>query len=115
MVDDPERLPQAKRVEGLRAARTAYVRRIDAAAVGLASLRLGAGREKKGETIDHATGIVLRAKVGDRVAKGDAYAEIHQDGQPGDAEAVELVRGAYAWGRERVPRPRLVLGSLATR
>ena len=78
-------------------------------------MRLGAGREKKGEVVDHATGVVLHAKVGDRVAKGDVYAEVHRDDRAGDREAIELVRKAYRWRRERAPRPKLVLGRIASR
>ncbi|TMB75982.1 MAG: thymidine phosphorylase, partial [Chloroflexi bacterium] len=44
MVDDPSRLPRAPRVETLRAPRTAYVASLDAEQVGIASVRLGAGR-----------------------------------------------------------------------
>ncbi|MBI2773460.1 MAG: thymidine phosphorylase [Chloroflexi bacterium] len=113
MVDDPSRLPRARTVEALRAERAAFVGRVDAAAVGLATVRLGAGRERKGEAIDHAPGVVLVKKIGDRVAKGETYAEVHRSGHPGDAEAVELVRGAYAWSRGRVTPPKLVLGRIA--
>lgn len=113
MVDQPERLPRAKKLVPLEATRTAHVAGIDAAAVGLASVRLGAGRERKGDPIDHATGVVLRAKVGDRVAKGETYAEIHTNGR-GDAEATELVRGAFAWTRGAVKRPKLILGRIAS-
>jgi pyrimidine-nucleoside phosphorylase len=115
MVDDPSRLPRARTREVLRGERTGYVARIDAAAIGLASVHLGAGREKKGEPVDHATGIVLRAKVGDLVAKGEPYAEIHRNGRPGDREAIDLVRGAFTWRRTPVPRPKLVLGRIASR
>jgi len=114
MVDEPTRLPRAKSVRTLTAERGGYVARIDALRVGLASVRLGAGREKKGDAIDHATGIVLRAKVGDRVAKGEAFAEVHANGRPGDAEAIEMVRGAFTWRRERVAPPKLVLGRIAS-
>jgi pyrimidine-nucleoside phosphorylase len=114
-VDDPSRLPHAREVETLRAERTAYVARLDAAAIGLASVRLGAGREKKGEPIDHATGVVLHAKVGDHVMKGEPYADVHHSGAPGDGEALDLVRGAFTWRRERVARPKLVLGRVASR
>src|SRR5206468_2890153 len=69
-VDDPAKLPRAPRVETLRATRTAYVSAITADQIGIASVRLGAGREKKGDPIDHRTGIVLHAKVGDRVERG---------------------------------------------
>jgi pyrimidine-nucleoside phosphorylase len=115
MVDDPSRLPRARRVEPLRADRTGHVAKVDAAAIGLAVVRLGAGREKKGDPVDHATGVVLHAKVGDRVTKGDVYAEVHRDDRPGDREAIELVRRAYTWRRDRTARPKLVLGRIASR
>lgn len=114
LVDEPGRLPAARHTDVLAAERTAYVAGVDAGAIGLASVRLGAGREKKGQPIDHATGIVLRATVGDRVARGDAYAEIHRNGRPGDAEAAQIVRRAFTWRRDRVSRPKLVLGRLAS-
>jgi pyrimidine-nucleoside phosphorylase len=114
MVDDPGRLPRAPHVETLRAARTAYVKRIAADEIGSASVRLGAGREKKGDPIDHRTGIVLHAKVGARVERGATFAEVHHAGRPGDTAAVEQVRGAFAWrARPVAPRP-LVLGRIAS-
>jgi len=113
MIDDPGRLPRAPHVETLRATRTAYVRRIAADAVGIASVRLGAGREKKGDPIDHRTGVLLHAKVGARVERGAAFAEVHHAGRPGDAAAIEQVREAFAWSARPVARPRLVLGRVA--
>jgi thymidine phosphorylase len=113
MVDEPGRLPSATTVLALEATRIAHVAGIDAAAVGRASVLLGAGREKKGDPIDHATGVVLRAKVGDRVPKGQVYAELHTSGR-GDAEATELLRGAFAWSRGAVKAPRLMLGRIAS-
>jgi pyrimidine-nucleoside phosphorylase len=113
MVDDPGRLPRAPHVETLRATRTAYVRRIAADAVGIASVRLGAGREKKGDPIDHRTGILLHAKVGARVERGAAFAEVHHAGRPGDAAAIEQVREAFAWNARPVARPKLVLARVA--
>jgi pyrimidine-nucleoside phosphorylase len=114
MVDDPSRLARATRVETLVAQRTAYVGGLDAGRIGLASMRLGAGREKKGDAIDHATGIVLRAKVGDRVAKGEPYADVHLNGRPADAEAIEMVKRAFTWRATRVAPPKLVLGRIAS-
>jgi len=76
MVDDPGRLPRAPHVETLHATSTAYVKRIAADEIGAASVLLGAGRETKGDPIDHRTGIVLHAKVGARVERGAAFAEV---------------------------------------
>ena len=115
LVDEPSKLPRAPRVETLRASRTAYVSAIAADQVGIASVRLGAGREKKGEAIDHRTGIVLHAKVGDRVERGEPYADVHVAGKPADADAVAMIRGAFRWSARRVPRRRLLLGRIASR
>jgi len=113
-VADPSRLARAKTVTTLTSGRIAYVARLDAHDIGLASVRLGAGREKKGDPIDHATGIVLRAKPGDRVAKGEPYAEVHASGRSGDAEAIRMVERAFTWRATRGARPRLVLGRIAS-
>ena len=113
MVDEPDRLPGAPRVEVLRAKRTAYVRRIAADEIGIASVRLGAGREKKGDPIDHRTGIVLRAKVGTRVERGAAFAEVHHADRTADASAIEQVRNAFGWSARPVAARKLVLGRIA--
>ena len=115
MVDDPSRLPRAPRVETLRARRTAYVRRVNAEGIGIASVHLGAGRETKGDPIDHRTGIVLHAKVGDRLERGQSFADVHVAGRPGDAAAIEEIRASFQWSSARVPRRRLFLGRIAGR
>ena len=115
MVDDPARLPRAPRVETLIAPGTAYVAAIDAETIGVASVHLGAGRGKKGDPIDHRTGIVLHCKVGDRVERGQPIADVHVAGRPEDASAIAEVRGAFAWKGARVRPRRLFLGRIAGR
>jgi pyrimidine-nucleoside phosphorylase len=114
MIDDPGRLPRAPHVETLRATRTAYVKRIAADEIGVASVRLGAGRERKGDPIDHRTGIVLHAKVGARVERGAAFAEVHHASQPADPLAIAQVRAAFAWSTGPVEPRKLVLGRIAS-
>src|SRR2546425_649842 len=58
---------------------------------------------------------VLHAKVGDRVERGQTYADVHLAGKPGDADAIAMVRDAYRWSARRVPRRRLILGRIASR
>jgi pyrimidine-nucleoside phosphorylase len=115
MIDDPAKLPRAPHAQTLSAPRTAYVAAIAADRVGIASVHLGAGREKKGEPIDRRTGIVLHAKVGDRVERGQPYADVHVAGRPGDADAIAMVRDAFRWSARRVPPRRLILGRIASR
>jgi pyrimidine-nucleoside phosphorylase len=112
MVDDPTRLPRAPQVETLKATRSAFVSAVDAEQVGLASVHLGAGREKKGGPIDHRTGVVLLAKVGDRVERGQPFADVHVAGRPGDADAIQQIRRAFRWTPRRVARRKLILGRI---
>jgi thymidine phosphorylase len=76
-VDNPERLPSASHVETVLSRRRGYLRAVDARAIGLAAVGLGAGRSKKGDPIDPAVGVVVHRKVGDRVDRGDALFTIH--------------------------------------
>ena len=113
MVDDPARLPHAPHVETLRAPRAGYVRAVAADAVGQASVRLGAGRQKKGEPIDHRTGVILAAKIGARVERDAPFAQVHHAGRPGDEVAIEQVRRAFTWSVRPVPAHKLVLGRVS--
>ncbi|MBD0339219.1 MAG: pyrimidine-nucleoside phosphorylase, partial [Thermoleophilia bacterium] len=86
-----------------------YVTGLSAVRIGLAALHLGAGRRTKDDEIDHAVGIVCRAKRGDRVGAGDVLAEVHAGGDV----PVDEVLAAYELGDEP-PRPRpIVLETLA--
>ena len=51
-----------------------YITENDAEKIGTASVLLGAGREKKGDALDYAAGIILHKKRGDRVRRGDVLA-----------------------------------------
>lgn len=43
----------------------------------MAAVHLGAGRRTKEDEIDHAVGVVVRAKRGSRVEEGTVLADIH--------------------------------------
>ena len=51
--------------------------RVDAEGYGSAALLLGAGRSKKEDSIDYTAGILLSAKTGDTVRKGDVIATLY--------------------------------------
>jgi thymidine phosphorylase len=91
------------------APRDGVVARVGAIAVGVAALRLGAGRRTKDDAIDHAVGVVCRAKRGDRVAAGEPLAEVHALDDQSAAEAAAAVRAAYELADEAPPaRPVLL-------
>ncbi len=108
VVEHPELLPRASLVEPLLAPRGGYVAGIDAEAVGLTVVALGGGRAKKGDSIDHAVGVVLHRKVGDAVQAGEPLLTIHANDPAKLAEARERLLAAYTWSDTPVPKPRLV-------
>lgn len=112
-VEDSSRLPQAPIRDVIAAPRSGYITGIDAERVGMASVHLGAGRLKKGDPIDPAVGLMLRAKVGDQLTAGEPLVEVHAR----NAEQVAAIRdellGAYAWGDEAPQRTPLVLETVA--
>ena len=76
-VDYPEKLPQAPVVESVYSEKSGYIKEFNARIVGEVSVEMGAGRAKKEDKIDHAVGLVIQKKVGDRVEVGDLLFTIH--------------------------------------
>ena len=91
----------------------AYVQAIDAEAVGLAGVALGAGRTRKEDAIDPVAGIFLDKKIGERVAPGEPFIS-YSEPRGGDAAAVRRdverrLRDAYTFGPEPPPPRPLIL------
>jgi thymidine phosphorylase len=59
--------------------------------------------------------VVLHAKVGDRVERGQPYAEVHVAGRPADDGAIEEIRSSFRWTARPVKPRRLILGRIASR
>jgi pyrimidine-nucleoside phosphorylase len=102
-------LPTAPVVRDAPAPESGFVPRIATTNVGLASLHLGAGRTTKDDVIDHAVGLVCRAKRGDRVEQGDPLATIHaRDETAADCAAAEI-QACYTIGPEEPESRPIVL------
>jgi pyrimidine-nucleoside phosphorylase len=112
-IDDPSRLPQARWVGMLEAPRSGYITGIHAEKVGIASVRLGAGRARKGDPIDPAVGFVLQAKVGDHVEADQPLIEIHARTAKAGKAVRSALLSAYTWSDTPVPAPPLLLGSVS--
>jgi pyrimidine-nucleoside phosphorylase len=69
-IDRPEKLPAAKYESTVKSPTSGWISTLNARLVGEAAVLLGAGRAKKGDSIDPAVGIQVEAKVGDQVVNG---------------------------------------------
>jgi len=107
-VDDPDRLPRARFIEDVPAPRAGYLASINAMEVGLSAVMLGAGREQKGDVIDPAVGIVLRAKIGDRLDAGQPLFTVHANSADKLRAAAQRLLAACTWADAPVAPPPLI-------
>ncbi len=100
-VEDAARLPTAEVQQTVDAPGSGYLRRIDAREVGLTVVELGGGRQKKGEPIDHAVGVLIHRSVGEQVEKGDPLFTIHAN----DGSRMESARERLLAAHDIVEEP----------
>src|SRR5438876_6434733 len=106
VVDDLRRLPTAPVRVSVEALSSGAVAAIDALAVGVAAMELGAGRARRDDRIDPAVGIVLARKVGDAVRPGEPLADVHASDRMSAERAGRQIQAAYRIGaRASAPRP----------
>ncbi|MEZ4606773.1 MAG: thymidine phosphorylase [Deinococcales bacterium] len=72
-----EALPKAPQRYSIQAQEKGYVSAINALAVGQAVKFLGGGRQKKSDPLDLSAGVMVKALLGQEVAKGDELFEVH--------------------------------------
>jgi pyrimidine-nucleoside phosphorylase len=106
-------LPEAPVVLEVAAEQEGYVGRLGALAIGVAAMRLGAGRITKGDRIDHSAGIVCLKKRGDRVEAGETLAEIHAQDEAAAQGAAADVLAAYELVDEQPKTFGVILDTLA--
>ncbi|HYS25864.1 MAG TPA: thymidine phosphorylase [Vicinamibacterales bacterium] len=112
VVDDPSLLPSVKGREQCVAPRDGYITRMQAEAIGLATNLLGAGRTKVGEPIDHAVGVWMLAKPGERVERGQPLIDIHHRNGRGVNAALALCSDAIVIGDEAPQARPVILGDV---
>lgn len=108
VVDDPSRLPIARKKESLRSAQSGYLTQIQCERVGTASVLLGGGRESKEHKIDPTVGIVLEKKVGDVVKQNDVLCTVHYRSEVRLRAGLALLRESFLIGSQTEPRGNLV-------
>jgi pyrimidine-nucleoside phosphorylase len=108
VLDDYRLLPSAQNAQEVVASQDGYIQAIDTEAIGHASMLLGAGRARLDTAIDLGVGLIVHAKIGDKVERESPLATIHFNDAARAEEAATDIRNAYAIGSERVAPPQLV-------
>ena len=103
-VEHPEKFEVAKNIIEIKSKEEGYIKTIKALTIGLASMRLGGGREKLDDVIDMSAGIVLNKKVGDHVNKDELLCTLYTNKSKDAYEPiVKLVEGAYFIQKDPIP------------
>ena len=106
-------LPKAKHSHQILATESGYVSRLDALEVGVASWRLGAGRERKEDAVQFGAGIELNVQIGSKIEAGQPLMTLFTDTEEKFERAIELASGAVEISNSSVAQRKLILGRIS--
>ena len=107
-IDNPDLFPKAEFAYEIKSREKGCICRMDAEKIGISSVILGAGREKKGDPVDFSAGIILKKKTGDSVNAGDVLAVLYTNRKNRIQEAEKLFLSALEFSEEPVSRNPLI-------
>lgn len=110
IADDYALLPKANHIIEIKSDKTGFIDKIEAEAVGVSAMILGAGRETKEDELDLSAGIILKKKVGDFVNEGDTLALMHFNRESKFEDAKKRFKNAYIIGEEKAEPKKLIYG-----
>lgn len=108
VLSDYSKYKQAKIKYEYKAKKSGNVAKCDALSVAKGCKVLGAGRDKKDESINMAVGVVVKKKVSDAVNAGDILAEVYADSEDQLKQTIEYLDKAYVITDQPVNKPVLI-------
>ena len=109
LVDDYSILPTAKNKMEVFSNKEGYVSKIKAEEVGKAAMIIGAGRATKEDEVDHAVGLNILKKDGDKIEKCEKIAEIYYNDENKVEDSKNMILDAYVLQNEKVLEPKAIL------
>ena len=109
LVNNYDLLPEAKSVMEIFSEKEGYIKKIKTEEIGKAAMIIGAGRAKKEDEIDHAVGINIFKKVGEKIAKNEKIAEIYYNNGENVEESKNMILEAFVLTEEKVEKQKAVL------
>lgn len=107
---DPEAsLPTPRHIHVVEADRDGVLSTLDAYALGVAAWRLGAGRTRRDEPVQHSAGVLCHAKPGDTVVSGQPLLELHTNTPDAVPFALEALEGAFSYDDSAVLRESVII------
>ena len=103
-IENTDTFDKSKFVMPVYSEENGYISKIDAKEVGKIAGFLGAGREKKEDSIDYSAGIILNKKVGDKIAKDEIIAYIHSNDVKKMEQATEKLKEIIKISKEKIKK-----------
>ncbi len=110
VIEDTSLLKISKKTFDLKAKSAGYVHSMDSEKIGIASMKLGAGREKKEDVIDLSVGVRLKKKTGDVVKTGDTLCTLYYQSEEKLKDAMTLIEKAYEISSVRPDKIEIIHG-----
>ena len=100
-----------KNIKEIKAQKSGYIKELTALEVARCAKLLGAGRDKKSDSIDFGAGVVLEKKIGDSVLEDETIAKLYY-GEINNEKlnsAIEAINNAVKISQEKVEEPKLIV------
>ena len=99
---DYAQFPSAKYKLEVNAPKSGWIKGLNARTIGLFSMQLGAGRQKKSDPIDLGAGIYLHKKIGEKVTSGERLATLYTNKKKTLQEVANLMLPAWSIDTKKV-------------
>ncbi len=109
IIENPSKYKKAKFIREVKSLKSGYVSSIDTFKIGMAAVKLGAGRLKVGDKVDPVVGISMLKKFADKVSSGDIIAVVHANDEARSKLAAEEIKLAYQYSDMMAVKPELIM------
>lgn len=107
-IDNTDMFKKAMYSYDIKSTYSGFIHSMNTAAIGEVSLMLGAGREKKEDTIDYEAGIYIHAKTGDKIKKEQVLATLYTNRKHIISEAEKEYLSALTFSKKAPPSQKLI-------
>nr|WP_297839518.1 thymidine phosphorylase [Ignavibacterium sp.] len=107
-IKNPARYPKSKYHKKIKMLNEGFLSFVDTYEIGMAAIDLGAGRLKKEDRIDPKAGIIFHYKLGDKINKGDVFAELFSDSDEKIKLAENRILNAIKLSNKKTKSPLLI-------
>lgn len=96
-----ENMAKAAHQSEFKAEKSGYITSVDTEGVGIAAMKLGAGRATKEDVIDFGVGFNINVKIGDKVEAGQSLVTVFYNDETRLKASLENLAGVFTIGSEK--------------